>query len=197
MVIKFKLRFRRIEIDTAFFHSFLCQHGTQAMHLLDRSGKRCITGRLRLFPFKPVHDRLHTFITEPLLAANNTFDNFVFFHAAARRKSHEHREREAIFIRTKAAQTSRQVFREHGNNAVREIDTGPPFQRFRIQCTARLYKVRYVCNMHTETAMVLRQHFQRNCIVEVFCIFRIYRKAQQPTEIAAAADFILRYGRGI
>ena len=144
----------------------------------------------RLLPRK---DFIHQCIGQPTCDVNHTRHNLVAFYLAVRADLHLTRHREAINALVQAADPVREFLRQHGYDAVNEIDTRAAPRRLHIQRLAHADVVTHIGDVDAEeeSAVLLI------CVNAVVDVLRILAVDRDNGEIAAVTPPCILLGQRV
>ena len=101
---------------------------------------------------------------------------------------------EAIDVGIQAAETGRQLRREHMDGPLGEVHGGPPLVRLLVECDPFLHIVRDVGDVHSQPHMAVLQPLDRDRVVEIPRVLAVDGDGLCAPEVGAPADVALVHG---
>ena len=135
---------------------------------------------------------LHFFVAESAVASYHGVHDAVVFYFSLIGHEQNHGVCHLILILTERAEEVAQVFREHRDGSVHQIDGGGTVICFLIDDGVFFHVVGYISYMHAHFPEVPHSADGKR-IVEVFRIFRVNGKGCYVTEIFSSCNFLFRY----
>ena len=140
-----------------------------------------------------LHNIGNLVVSQPAMRVNDRLVKLVACHLTQCRDFHLAHHRQSIDFRFERAQPVRQLFRQHWHHMPREIHRRRAINRLFIERALGLNIVRHVRYRHIQRPVPALVLASINRVVEVFCVFTVYRDKRDSPHVLAANEIGLNY----
>src|SRR5258708_1104468 len=178
--IQFEPDFRRGEVDSSFFESLFAEALGDVVQrfyfFLVQSG----------FLFD---DLLDLFVGEAVVGMDDGLADPMVFHFSFGVHLENGGEREFVLMGAQGTELVGDPFRQHGVDTVREVYGSGPGIGFFIQGCLGLHVMAYIGDMHADLQVAILESADGNCVIEVFCVYRVDGEGDDAADIFALLYF--------
>ena len=137
-----------------------------------------------------VYDLLSLLVCEPVVRIYDGLAEPLADDAAERSHLEDCRECELLLLRTERAELVAELLREHRHGPVHQVYRCAALLRFFVHNRPRLHIVSDIGDMHSYLVVAVFQHLERQGVVEVLCVSRVYGECQCLTEVPASLEVL-------
>ena len=186
-LVQGQLGFGKIEVDGTSLLPLSVKQQGQLAHPLELGHQGGVTGTLRRIPVQ--QDPGHRGVGHPFPAANHTLLEAIVSYLSAVVDLHQHRQGQPVLPGLQAANPVGQLFGQHGDGPVGEIDRGAAPQGFPVQSRIPGHVVVHVGDVNSELEATVLQQLHMDGVIEILGRFAVDGDHRQVAEVGPPGGF--------
>src|SRR5215469_3432053 len=131
-------------------------------------------------------------IRKPSYTSNDCWRKSILLDSSDSIKLHKNAFCETVLVRSQAANSIRQSFRQHRQYSIRKINTITSSERFTVKGYTWFHIMRDISNMNSDSPSTVAAHHM-DSVVKVARIVRIDREYRCGSQVLAPSQFFARY----
>ncbi len=189
LVVQDDFRFLEVEIYRSTAMPALVQDLEQLAHVLEHRHEMRVLRNHRCIAVG--QDRAHVGVGHPRVAVDHPVVQLVPDHRSLSVDFHQARLHQTVHLGIEAAQSCRELRREHVDRALRKIHGCRPIVRGLVEGAPFRHVLGHVGDVHAKPVVAVLQPLEGNGVVEVPRVLAVYRDRESGPEIRPPPEVLL------
>ena len=143
-----------------------------------------------------IQDILGLAVGQTMVGADDCSANLVANDLCLLVHFEDNRHAEFIFVRSETTELVAELFGQHGDNSIHEIDAGSTLVCLIIEGCKLVDIVGHICDVDTNLVVACIENLEGNSIVEILCFVWVNGESECITHVAATHNLVLRNRSG-